>query len=194
MTSQAMKQKKQIDKKEILDKYRSLIALALLVVVVSILSPSFLTTKNIFNVLRQTSVNAIIAAGMTFVILTGGIDLSVGSILAISGAVCASMLVSGTNIIIAVIISLVIGAVVGFLNGFVISKGKLQPFIATLATMTILRGLTLVFTDGKPITLGSGDLAVAFGKIGGGTILGIPTPAIIMIVVFLVCGDRKSVV
>ena len=190
MTSQAMKQntKKIIDKKEFFDKYRSLIALALLVVVVSILSPSFLTTKNIFNVLRQTSVNAIIAAGMTFVILTGGIDLSVGSILAISGAVCASMLVSGTNMIIAIIVALVIGAVVGFLNGFIISKGKLQPFIATLATMTVFRGLTLVFTDGKPITLGSGDLAVAFGKIGGGSIFGIPTPAIIMIVVFLVCG------
>ena len=170
MTSQAMKEttKKKIDKKEFFDKYRSLIALALLVVVVSILSPSFLTTKNIFNVLRQTSVNAIIAAGMTFVILTGGIDLSVGSILAISGAVCASMLVSGTNIIIAVIIALVIGGAVGFLNGFIIAKGKLQPFIATLATMTVFRGLTLVFTDGKPITLGSGDLAVAFGKIGGG--------------------------
>ena len=122
MTSQAMKEttKKKIDKKEFFDKYRSLIALALLVVVVSILSPSFLTTKNIFNVLRQTSVNAIIAAGMTFVILTGGIDLSVGSILAISGAVCASMLVSGTNIIIAVIIALVIGGAVGFLNGFII--------------------------------------------------------------------------
>ena len=166
MTSQAMKQntKKIIDKKEFFDKYRSLIALALLVVVVSILSPSFLTTKNIFNVLRQTSVNAIIAAGMTFVILTGGIDLSVGSILAISGAVCASMLVSGTNMIIAIIVALAIGAVVGFLNGFIISKGKLQPFIATLATMTVFRGLTLVFTDGKPITLGSGDLAVAFGK------------------------------
>ena len=190
MTSQAMKEttKKIIDKKEFFDKYRSLIALALLVVVVSILSPSFLTTKNIFNVLRQTSVNAIIAAGMTFVILTGGIDLSVGSILAISGAVCASMLVSGTNMIIAIIVALVIGAVVGFLNGFIISKGKLQPFIATLATMTVFRGLTLVFTDGKPITLGSGDLAVAFGKIGGGSIFGIPTPAIIMIVVFLVCG------
>ena len=143
MTSQAMKQntKKIIDKKEFFDKYRSLIALALLVVVVSILSPSFLTTKNIFNVLRQTSVNAIIAAGMTFVILTGGIDLSVGSILAISGAVCASMLVSGTNMIIAIIVALAIGAVVGFLNGFIISKGKLQPFIATLATMTVFRGL-----------------------------------------------------
>ena len=148
MTSQAMKQntKKIIDKKEFFDKYRSLIALALLVVVVSILSPSFLTTKNIFNVLRQTSVNAIIAAGMTFVILTGGIDLSVGSILAISGAVCASMLVSGTNMIIAIIVALAIGAVVGFLNGFIISKGKLQPFIATLATMTVFRGLTLVLS------------------------------------------------
>ena len=190
MTTQAMRQntKKSIDKKEILDKYRSLIALVILVAVVSVLSPSFLTTKNIFNVLRQTSVNAIIAAGMTFVILTGGIDLSVGSILAISGAVCASMLVSGTNIVIAVLVALVIGGAVGFLNGFVIAKGKLQPFIATLATMTVLRGLTLVFTDGKPITLGSGDLAVAFGKIGGGSILGIPTPALIMIAVFLICG------
>ena len=190
MTSQAMKQntKKIIDKKEFFDKYRSLIALALLVVVVSILSPSFLTTKNIFNVLRQTSVNAIIAAGMTFVILTGGIDLSVGSILAISGAVCASMLVSGTNILVAVLVALVIGAVVGFLNGVIISKGKLQPFIATLATMTILRGLTLVFTDGKPITLGSSELAVAFGNIGGGTIFSVPTPALIMIAVFLICS------
>ena len=153
MTSQAMKQntKKIIDKKEFFDKYRSLIALALLVVVVSILSPSFLTTKNIFNVLRQTSVNAIIAAGMTFVILTGGIDLSVGSILAISGAVCASMLVSGTNMIIAIIVALAIGAVVGFLNGFIISKGKLQPFISTLATMTVFRGLTLVLCLIHPV-------------------------------------------
>ncbi len=155
MTSQAMRQNEQktINKIEMFDKYKSLIGLLLLVVVVSILSPSFLTTKNIFNVLRQTSVNAIIAAGMTFVILTGGIDLSVGSILAISGAVCASMLVSGTNMIVAVLAALVIGAVVGFLYRFVISKVKLQQFIATLATMTVLRGLTLVFTDGKPITL-----------------------------------------
>ncbi len=81
---------------------------------------------------------------MTFVILTGGIDLSVGSILAISGAVCASLLVSGKGIFVAVLAALVIGALVGFLNGFIITKGKLQPFIATLATMTVLRGLTLV--------------------------------------------------
>ncbi|MCH1959621.1 ribose ABC transporter permease [Romboutsia hominis] len=190
MSSQCIQNTKdsKLDIKNILIKYKSLVGLLLLVGIVSILSPSFLSTKNIFNILRQTSVNAIIAAGMTFVILTGGIDLSVGSILAISGAICASLLVSGQNIVIAIVISIVIGAVVGFLNGFVISKGKLQPFIATLATMTILRGLTLVFTDGKPITLGSGDLAINFGKIGGGEIFSIPTPAIIMIVVFLVCA------
>ena len=162
MSSQVKQQPKNIDLKEFLIKYKSLVGLLVLIIIVTILSPSFLSTKNIFNILRQTSVNGIIAAGMTFVILTGGIDLSVGSILAISGAVCASLLASGQNIIIAVLAALIIGAMVGFLNGFIITKGKLQPFIATLATMTILRGLTLVYTDGKPITLGSGDLAIKF--------------------------------
>ncbi|WP_081712175.1 ribose ABC transporter permease [[Clostridium] dakarense] len=189
MTAKVENQKKKnVDMKEVLVKYKSLIGLVLLITIVSILSPSFLSSKNIFNILRQTSVNAIIAAGMTFVILTGGIDLSVGSILAISGAVCASLLASGQSIVVATIVAILVGAFVGFLNGFVIAKGKLQPFIATLATMTILRGLTLVFTDGKPITLGSNDLAIKFGNIGGGMIFGIPTPAIIMLVVFAVCA------
>ena len=187
MSSQVKQQPKNIDLKEFLIKYKSLVGLLVLITIVTILSPSFLSTKNIFNILRQTSVNGIIAAGMTFVILTGGIDLSVGSILAISGAVCASLLASGQNIIIAVLAALIIGAMVGFLNGFIITKGKLQPFIATLATMTILRGLTLVYTDGKPITLGSGDLAIKFGQIGGGKIFCIPTPALIMILVFAIC-------
>lgn len=178
---------KQLDLKSLLIKYKSLVGLLLLIVVVSILSPSFLSTRNILNILRQTSVNAIIAAGMTFVILTGGIDLSVGSVLALSGAFAASLLASGQSIIVAVIAAIVVGAVVGFLNGFVIAKGKLQPFIATLATMTILRGVTLVFTDGKPITLGSNALAMAFGKIGGGTISGVPSPVVITILVFITC-------
>ena len=186
MSSQVKQNK--LDIKELLIKYKSLVGLLALIAIVSVLSPSFLSTKNIFNILRQTSVNGIIAAGMTFVILTGGIDLSVGSILAISGAICASILVNGQNIVIAVLAALLVGAVVGFLNGFIITKGKLQPFIATLATMTILRGLTLVYTDGKPITLGSGEIALNFGQIGGGKILGIPTPALIMILVFLVCA------
>ena len=178
---------KSLNMKEVLVKYKSLLGLVLLIAVVSVLNPSFLSVKNIMNILRQTSVNAVIAAGMTFVILTGGIDLSVGSILGISGAVCASLLVSGQNVVVAVIAALLVGAAVGFINGFVISKGKLQPFIATLATMTILKGLTLVYTNGNPITLGSNELAMSFGKIGGGTIFGIPTPAMIMMIVFMVC-------
>ena len=133
MSSQVKQQPKNRDLKEFLIKYKSLVGLLVLITIVTILSPSFLSTKNIFNILRQTSVNGIIATGMTFVILTGGIDLSVGSILAISGAVCASLLASGQNIIIAVLAALIIGAMVGFLNGFIITKGKLQPFIATLA-------------------------------------------------------------
>ena len=178
---------KNVNIKKLLVKYKSLLGLVLLIAIVSILNPSFLSPKNIMNILRQTSVNAVIAAGMTFVILTGGIDLSVGSILGISGAVCASLLVSGQNVIIAVMAALIVGAIVGFINGFIISKGKLQPFIATLATMTLLKGLTLVYTNGNPITLGSNELAMKFGKIGGGTIIGIPTPAMIMIIVFMVC-------
>lgn len=180
-------ERKQVDIKKLLIKYKSLVGLFMLIVIVSILSPSFLSARNILNILRQTSVNAIIAAGMTFVILTGGIDLSVGSVLALSGAFVASLLVSEQSILVAIIAAIIAGGIVGFLNGFVIAKGKLQPFIATLATMTILRGLTLVFTHGKPITLGSNKLAMAFGKIGGGTILSIPVPVIITILVFIVC-------
>ena len=186
----AKKQTKQIklNMNDFFDKIGVLIALVILVVVLSIFAPNFATSSNIFSVLQQIAVNGIIAVGMTYVILLGGIDLSVGSILAISGAICASLLVSGQNIFVAVIAALVVGTVVGFINGFIITKGRLQPFIATLSTMTILRGLTLVYTDGKPITLGSGDLALNFGQIGGGKILGIPTPALIMIITFVFCA------
>ena len=173
--------------KDLLVKYKSLIGLLSLVIIVSVLSPTFLTVPNLLNVFRQTSINAVIAAGMTFVILTGGIDLSVGSILAFSGAMAASMLASGNSVLTATIAAVAIGALSGFANGLAISKGKLQPFIATLATMTILRGLTMVFTDGKPIGIGTSNYATSFGKIGGGQIAGIPTPAIIMLLVFVIC-------
>jgi ribose transport system permease protein len=179
--------KKDINLKELLDDYKSLIGLFILIAIVGILSPSFFTVANILNVLRQTSINGVIAAGMTFVILTGGIDLSVGSILGFSGAIAASALASGQNIFVTIILTLGVGALVGFLNGVIIAKGKLQPFIVTLATMTILRGATLVFTDGKPISLGSAASSVSFSKIGGGSILGIPTPIIIMILSFAIC-------
>lgn len=170
--------------KELLMKYKSVIGLLLFSLIISIINPRFLSVPNILNILKQTSINSVIAAGMTFVILTGGIDLSVGSILAITGAIVATLISGGMNVFLAVIIGIIIGAGAGVLNGFIISKGKVQPFIATLATMTLLRGYTLVFTDGKPISTGTSKSADIFSKIGSGYFLGIPIPVYIMIFVF----------
>ncbi|MER2258001.1 MAG: ribose ABC transporter permease RbsC, partial [Priestia megaterium] len=136
----------------VMQKLGPLLGLFILIVIVSILNPSFLEPLNILNLLRQVAINALIAFGMTFVILTGGIDLSVGSILALSSALMAGMIVSGVDPILAILIGCVLGAVMGMINGLLITKGKMAPFIATLATMTIFRGLTLVYTDGNPIT------------------------------------------
>ena len=141
-----------------------------------------MTIANITNVFTQVSTNAIIAVGMTFVILTGGIDLSVGSTVAISGAVSASIIKSTNNILLAILAASAVGIVIGLINGLLISKGKLQAFIATLATMTIFRGATLVFTDGTPIS----KLPEKFVHIGNGKIGIIPVPVIITVIVFLI--------
>ncbi len=171
--------------KDTLKRFQLLFGLLLFIFVVSLLSESFLTGSNIFNVLRQTSVNAIIAAGMTFVILTGGIDLSVGSIFAFSGAVGAYLLASGQHVVVAVLGALAIGLCIGMANGFVIVRWNLQPFIVTLATMVIFRGATLVLTDGRPISTGFSDSAAIFSKIGSGSIMGIPNPIWLMLLVFV---------
>lgn len=170
--------------KDIISKLGPLIGLILLIIVVSILNPSFLAISNIFNVLRQVSISAIIAFGMTFVILTGGIDLSVGSTLALTGAVAASLLAGGTDPIVSMGITLILGLILGAFNGLIITKGKVAPFIATLATMTIYRGLTLVYTEGKPIS-GLGD-HVSFQLFGKGYVLGIPVPVITMLISFCI--------
>lgn len=170
--------------KEFLIQNKSLVVLVVFCVVIALLNPRFLTVSNLLNILRQTSVNSVIAVGMTFVILTGGIDLSVGSVLAIAGAVAATMIAHGNNTYLTIIAALAIGAGIGAFNGFIISKGKLQPFIATLGVMTLARGYTLVFTDGKPISTGSAANATAFGNVGAGYFLGIPLPIYIMILVF----------
>jgi len=169
---------------QVFSKLGPLIALVLLFVVVAILNPSFLAPLNILNLLRQVSINALIAFGMTFVILTGGIDLSVGSMLALSSALMAGMIVSGMDPILAIIVSVLLGTLMGMFNGLLITKGKMAPFIATLATMTIYRGLTLVYTDGNPIT-GLGN-HYTFQLFGQGYFLGIPVPAITMIITFAI--------
>ncbi|WP_349925128.1 ribose ABC transporter permease RbsC [Bacillus altitudinis] len=168
----------------IMQKLGPFLGLIILVAIVSILNPAFLEPLNILNLLRQISINALIAFGMTFVILTGGIDLSVGAILALSSALTAGFIVSGLDPILAIIVGCIIGAILGMINGLLITNGKMAPFIATLATMTIFRGLTLVYTDGNPITgLGSN---YAFQLFGRGYFLGIPVPAITMLLTFIV--------
>jgi ribose transport system permease protein len=148
------------------------------------MEPDFLTLNNLFNILRQVSINALNAFGMTFVILTGGIDLPVGSILALSSAFVAGLMTDGTSALIAVLAGLLVGAVMGALNGMVISLGKVAPFIATLATMTIFRGLTLVYTDGKPITgLSQGGWFELFGR---GYFWIFPVPVLTMLLAFAV--------
>ena len=163
----------------------TVIALIILMAVITIINSNFLTANNLLNLLLQVTSNALIAFGMTFVILTGGIDLSVGSILALSSALTAGLLGSGMPVRLAILISLILGCILGMVNGLLISYGKLAPFIVTLATMTIFRGATLVYTNGNPITKGLSD-SFLFQFLGQGYIVGIPFPVIIMFIVFIV--------
>jgi len=158
------------------------LGLFLIITIITILNPDFLSVNNLLNVLRQVSINAIIAFGMTFVILTGGIDLSVGSILALTGAVTAGMMAGGTDPVLAMLFGLILGALLGAVNGVLIAKGNVAPFIATLATMTIYRGLTLVYTEGRPIS-GLGD-SLSFQLLGKGYFFGIPIPVVTMLISF----------
>lgn len=174
--------KRKFEYKEMLSKLGPLLALIVLIIFVSILSPSFLSLTNLMNLMRQVSTNALISFGMTFVIITGGIDLSVGSTLALSSAIMAGMIVNGIDPLIAMTVSLIAGFILGAVNGLLITKGKLVPFIATLATMTIYRGATLVLTDGKPIT--GLDETFIFQFMGRGYFFGIPFPIVITLVVF----------
>lgn len=162
----------------------SVIGLVLIIIIVSALSSDFLTINNLLNVLRQVSINALIAFGMTFVILTGGIDLSVGSMLALSSAVVAQLMAKGIGFYPALLVGIVAGTIMGAFNGLMITKGKVAPFIATLATLTIFRGFTLVFTNGSPITGMGNDLS--FQLFGKGYLFGIPIPVVTMLIVFLI--------
>ena len=167
--------------RDLLRRFGILIAFLLLVVVLSFLSDSFLTVSNLLNIARQVSINAIIAAGMTFVILTAGIDLSVGSVLAFSGAIIAGLLSTGQPLFVGISAGLLLGAVLGLVNGLIVTRGGVQPFIATLGMLTIARGATLVYTDGRPIT----GLPDAFVWLGAGDVGRVPVPVIVMALVFL---------
>ncbi|AQS37901.1 ribose ABC transporter membrane protein [Shewanella psychrophila] len=168
-----------------LKQQKALIALIALIAVVSMLNDQFFTMGNLMNILRQTSVNAIIAVGMTLVILTAGIDLSVGAILALTGALGASMVGAELPLAVALPLTLMLGGALGAMNGLLISKGKVQAFIATLVTMTAIRGLTMVYTEGRPISTGFTDTADSFAFIGTGWLAGVPVPVWLMLITFV---------
>lgn len=159
-----------------------LIGLILLIVVMGILSPAFLSSFNILSVMRQASINGILAFGMTIVIISGGIDLSVGSSLAFSGMVGALLMQSGLPSSLAILGALISGALVGAVIGVLISKGKLPPFIATLGGMISLRGLTLILSGGVPVSRFGDSGLIAW--IGRGYVWLIPAPVVILFVMF----------
>ncbi|CAM2154678.1 ribose ABC transporter membrane subunit [Pararobbsia alpina] len=159
-----------------------LIGLLAVCIVMVFASNSFLSANNIENVLRQVSINAIIAVGMTCVILTGGIDLSVGSVMALSGTIAAGLMVAGLNAVAALVVGIAIGLGFGAANGFFVAYAQMPPIIVTLATMGIARGLALIYTGGYPID-GLPDWVGFFGR---GKVLGIQAPVLIMLVIYAI--------
>ncbi len=161
----------------------ALVVLCLILGIFPGTSEYFVTVKNLFNVLRQISTNLLLACGMTMVIILGGIDLSVGSVIALSGVLAAGGVVRyNLPIVPAMLLGVLIGIIFGLFNGFVISKTTIPPFIVTLATMNIARGLAGVYTGGSPVRV----VTKEWQWIGAGYVAGVPVPVIIMIIVFIV--------
>ena len=164
----------------LVEKYRVLLIFIVLCVIAGILSDVFFTMSNVMNVLRQVSIIAIIASGMTLVILIAGIDLSVGAVMAFSGAILAGALTAGWPLALALLAALGVGLLFGLINGLVTARFGVPSFIATLAIMVIARGMTLVYTKGYPLVVSN----EAYRFIGSGRLFGIPIPIIIMFVIF----------
>jgi ribose/xylose/arabinose/galactoside ABC-type transport system permease subunit len=158
-----------------------LLALIVLVVAGALLSPHFLQPGNLANVARQAAIVGILGVGMTFVILTAGIDLSVGSILGFAGVVFAATVASGVPWPLAIVVALGAGALAGAINGLGITQGRLQPFIMTLGMLVIARGVTMTITSARPVRMGEAAPDVAW--IGTGSVYGVPVPVLLLIAI-----------
>jgi len=188
--------------KELAKKLQPLIALVVMIIVLSLLSDRFLTLANQRNILLQISVHLCLSIGMTLIILTGGLDMSVGAILALAGAVAAGLLknglvLEGCGVVLqftpfgAVVSGILTGLVLGWFNGFAITRFRLPPFVATLGMLSIARGLTMLWTGGYPVT----SLGASFGFIGAGFFLGVPMPVWIsagLVVLFYIVATRTT--
>lgn len=164
------------------DRVGILVVLIALVALMAIIAPNFARVDNLLNIARAISVNAILAAGLTFVILTGGIDLSVGSIIAVSGVVAVIAAIGGWPAPAAVLAGMTVGAACGFINGALTAYLALASFIVTLGTMTFLRGLAYTITAGQPIVSSN----LNFRDIGNGYLAGVPVPVIVMVTVYVI--------
>lgn len=168
-----------------------LVAFIILCVGLSIATPAFFTKDNILNVLRQVATNSNLAIGLTMAIIIGGIDLSVGAVLAFSGLLCASFISDGMNLGLAVLLAFTLGALFGLLNGLIIAYTNMPPFVVTLATQNIARGIVNVYANGQPISARD----PVFNFLGVGYFLGIPLPVIysfvLLAVMILILGRSK---
>lgn len=174
--------KNKISIKSFLGKYAIYFVLIFEIIFFSLTSEYFLSAKNLMNILRQVSIVGIMAAGMTYVILTGGVDLSVGGTTACVGVICAKAMLSGLHPILAILLSLAFAALVGFVNAFFTHEFKLNAMIVTLATLQILKGISYIVTGAIPIY----GFTSSFKVIGQGYFLGVPIPIIIMFVIYII--------
>jgi ribose transport system permease protein len=181
-----------------------LIALLLICIFLSIATPHFLTVSNLVNVVRQSSITAILAIGQTLVILSAGIDISVGAICALAGSVAAVLMTSEVsilglkigpvNVVTGILIALVVGSIAGFINGFITTKGRIPDFITTLGTLAIFRGIALLVTGGLPVpshltaTAVSGQIPPFLIWLGSGDVLGIPAAGLAALLVTIVAA------
>lgn len=171
-----------LDMKKLSRKFGSLVILVVLMIIMGIIAPNFFSFTNIKNIGIQAAVNVVLAVGMLMVIIIGGIDLSIGAILALTGVAAAYMLKAGVPMFLALLISCIMGGALGCLNGFVVTYMKLPPFIATLGSTGVYRGIAQLVTDGLPVSQLPSEIRV----IGLGSILGIPNPIVIMLIVCLI--------
>jgi ribose transport system permease protein len=182
ITSAAARSRREPRTSDLVKRFLPFASLIVLCIVIAVLEPKFLSTGNLAGVARQTAVITIIAMGMTMVMVSGGIDLSVGSMMALAGVVGAFAMVAGAPALIGVLVCIAIGAACGFLNGSAISALKISPFIATLGAMGIYRGIALLLPDGKAVV----GLPTSFGRLAEGNLLGLlPIPLFIVIIVAL---------
>lgn len=166
----------------ILKDYGMVIAFVLVCLLLWALTPHFLTANNLLNVVRQSSIIGVMAVGVTFVILSGGIDLSVGSVMAVSGMIAAGTMQNGAGVFAGILVALGVGIAAGLVNGLLVTKARITPFVVTLGMMSIARGITLVYSQGYPIS----GFSETFRFIGGGVFLGVPFPVILLLLAVVV--------